>query len=264
MGTDPYAAPKARVADIRAPQEDDFLPDGRALPAGRGWSWISGGRALTRQQSLTWIGIFVLFAVIAIVLSFVPLIGALAMYFIGPVLFGGVMLACDDAHEDRQVRVSQLFSAFGSHLGKLLGIGLFSLVAFILIFMIAAAIFGASMAGVLLGMEPDPTVAVDGREQFGFSLALLVLVSLGLSIPVYMALWFSTPLVVLRDLGVLEALRTSFFACLKNILPFLVYGAVMLLLMIVATLPLLLGWLILGPVLLATIYTSYRDVFHAA
>ena len=127
MGTDPYAAPKARVADIRAPQEDDFLPDGRALPAGRGWSWISGGRALTRQQSLTWIGIFVLFAVIAIVLSFVPLIGALAMYFIGPVLFGGVMLACDDAHEDRQVRVSQLFSAFGSHLGKLLGIGLFSL-----------------------------------------------------------------------------------------------------------------------------------------
>ena len=79
-----------------------------------------------------------------------------------------------------------------------------------------------------------------------------------------MALWFSTPLVVLRDLGVLEALRTSFFACLKNILPFLVYGAVMLLLMIVATLPLLLGWLILGPVLLATIYTSYRDVFHAA
>ena len=31
--------------------------------------------------------------------------------------------------------------------------------------------------------------------------------------------------------------------------------------MIVATLPLMLGWLALGPVLAASIYTAYRDIY---
>jgi len=32
-------------------------------------------------------------------------------------------------------------------------------------------------------------------------------------------------------------------------------------LMIIATLPVLLGWLVLGPVFAASIYTSYRDIY---
>jgi hypothetical protein len=31
---------------------------------------------------------------------------------------------------------------------------------------------------------------------------------------------------------------------------------------IVATIPLALGWLVLGPVLAATMYASYRDIFY--
>ena len=30
---------------------------------------------------------------------------------------------------------------------------------------------------------------------------------------------------------------------------------------IVATVPLLLGWLVLGPVMAASIYTAYRDIY---
>ena len=49
---------------------------------------------------------------------------------------------------------------------------------------------------------------------------------------------------------------------MKNVVPFLIYGLIMFLLAIVATLPALLGWLILGPVLFATFYTGYRDIFY--
>ena len=36
---------------------------------------------------------------------------------------------------------------------------------------------------------------------------------------------------------------------------------ILFLLMIVATVPLGLGWLVLGPVMAASVYTSYRDIF---
>jgi len=85
---------------------------------------------------------------------------------------------------------------------------------------------------------------------------------LALSIPLYMAVWFSYPLIVLNDFTVGQALKTSFFACLKNMIPFLLYGIMALLLGIVASIPAGLGWLLLGPVLLASIYTGYRDIFY--
>jgi uncharacterized membrane protein len=50
---------------------------------------------------------------------------------------------------------------------------------------------------------------------------------------------------------------------LKNIWPFTVYGLIMLLLGVVASIPFALGWLILGPVIIASVYTSYRDIFFS-
>jgi uncharacterized membrane protein len=79
-----------------------------------------------------------------------------------------------------------------------------------------------------------------------------------------MALLFVPPLVVLNDAEVLPALRTSFIACLKNVVPFLVWGVAGLVLAILAAIPLLLGWLLLGPVLGVSLYLSYRDIFYEA
>lgn len=44
-------------------------------------------------------------------------------------------------------------------------------------------------------------------------------------------------------------------------MPFLVYGVVMMVLSVLASLPLLLGWQVLGPVLAASLYTSYKDIY---
>jgi uncharacterized membrane protein len=59
-------------------------------------------------------------------------------------------------------------------------------------------------------------------------------------------------------------MQESFTGCLRNIVPFLVYGVVMLGLGIVACIPLMLGWLVLGPVLAASLYTSYKDIYLTA
>ncbi len=57
-------------------------------------------------------------------------------------------------------------------------------------------------------------------------------------------------------------MKLSFAGSLRNILPSLIYGIVWIVLAIVATIPLLLGWLVLGPVSVASVYASYRDIFE--
>ena len=96
------------------------------------------------------------------------------------------------------------------------------------------------------------------------SFILAMLVVLALAIPIYMALWFAPALVVFHHLTPVEAMKTSFAACLKNIVPFLLYSVILLLLAMVASIPFGLGWLVLLPVIVASIYTAYRDIFLAA
>jgi len=81
-------------------------------------------------------------------------------------------------------------------------------------------------------------------------------------IPLIMLFWFAPTLIVLNDeIGIIEALKLSFMGCLKNILPFLIYGIVGFILMVLATIPLGLGWLVLAPVFLGTVYVGYKDIF---
>jgi uncharacterized membrane protein len=92
-------------------------------------------------------------------------------------------------------------------------------------------------------------------------LLLMALVAMALFLPLVMAVWFAPALVVFHDLPALDAMKQSFSGCLKNIVPFLVYGIIGFVLSFLATLVLLLGWLIWGPTLVGSVYASYRDIF---
>jgi len=48
---------------------------------------------------------------------------------------------------------------------------------------------------------------------------------------------------------------------LANWLPALVFGLLVIVLGVAASIPLLLGWLLLMPVLFAAMYVSYKEVF---
>ena len=261
MATDPYAAPKSHVADVPSASPDgSFIAAGQGVGTGNGWSWIADAWTLTGQQRGTWIGLFVLFAVVVVVLSLIPFFGSLLLALVMPVLYGGIMLGCDAQRRGQRIEVGHLFAGFKNHAGKLIGVGVLTLLAFVAIFVVIMAIFGFGMMSMMMGGgEPSPEQLQTGIA--GMLIALLVMT--GLSVPVYMAVWFSTPLITLNGLEVGAALRTSFFACLKNVLPFLIWGVMMFLLAIVASIPLLLGWLLLGPVLIASVYTAYRDIFYA-
>jgi uncharacterized membrane protein len=77
-----------------------------------------------------------------------------------------------------------------------------------------------------------------------------------------MAIWFAPPLVMFRNVAPLEAMKASFRVCLKNLMPFLVYGVVLLVLFVLAAIPFGLGFLVLIPVLIGAQYASYLDLFE--
>jgi len=95
------------------------------------------------------------------------------------------------------------------------------------------------------------------------SLLLVSLVILALMLPLFMALWFAPALIVFHEMAAWPSMKASFFGCLKNMLPFLLYSIVLTIAAVIASIPFLLGWLALGPLLATSIYASYRDIYFS-
>lgn len=262
MATDPYAAPRARVADVPATVADgNFIPEGQAVGAGNGWQWIADAWGYFTRQPGVWIAVVVIFLVIAVVLNMIPFLGGLALALLAPVFAGGIAIGCQAMREGGELEIAHLFAGFKHNTAKLVMIGVMNLVAWFVIGLVMVLVGGASLAALMMGAG-DPSAAKVAASAGVIALAFLI--ALALAVPVYMALWFAAPLVALNDFDTIPALKTSFFACLKNIVPFLLYGIVLFAAAIVASIPFGLGWLVLGPVLAASVYTAYRDIFYAA
>jgi uncharacterized membrane protein len=255
----PYAAPASRVDDVSAtPASLRLIPGGRTVPAGNGWQWLATGWELFKRNPGGWILIFIIFFAIVMLCSWVPLIGFVATYVLSPVLLGGVMLGCATLERGGQIDVSHLFVGFREKTSSLVIVGLLYLAGILAILVVVGLIFGFSLVSVFLG-QPQPDVAA------AISIMLLAsLVMLALSIPLLMGVWFAAPLVMLHDVRPVDAFKASFFGCLKNVVPFLVYGVIAFFAAIIATLPILLGWLVLGPVIMGSMYAGYRDIFTEA
>jgi uncharacterized membrane protein len=251
----PYAAPKAAVADETVALNTDFVPGGRSRPAGHGWSWIAEGWELFKRQPGMWIGIVLLAFVIFIAAAFIPVIGGLAMSLFGPVFAAGIMIGCKALDEGSELELGHLFAGFRERTGTLIGVGALYLAATLVVMLVVGLIMGVGMFTMMGGGDPQEMAAM------GMTMVLAMLVMFALLLPAVMAVWLAAPLVVFHGHGAVDAMKGSFSGCLKNMLPFLLYGVVLLVLSIVASLPLLLGWLVLGPVFAASIYTSYRDIY---
>ena len=232
-----------------------LIPAGRTVPAGHGWQWFATGWDLFKRNPGAWILITLIFLGIVLLGAWVPFIGFVATSAPSPDLGRGVTLGCAELERGRSIEVSHLFAGFREKTSSLVVVGLLYVAGIAAILVLLRLRSGFSLIPVFLGQaQPDIGAAIRL-----FMLALLVMMAL--SIPLWMAMWFAAPLVMLHDMKPLDALKASFLGCIKNIVPFLIYGLIGFVAMLLATLPLLLGWLVLGPILMGSIYAGYRDIF---
>jgi hypothetical protein len=256
---DPYAPPA--TADLLvAPQDDGSQahPPER-VGIGRGWGWIADGFRLFGRAPGVWIGIVIIGFVIMMVLSIIPFINILAPSLLLPVIAGGLMVGTHRLARGGELEINDLFSCFKTHFGSLVLVGLVYLVGSLIIggIVIGIMLGGSSYMGMLSGDEQALQDMMQNWELF----ALAMLVVAGLVMPLVAMTWFSPSLIAIHNVPLMRALGWSAVACFKNFLPFLLYGIVMMVLMFVAMVPVFLGLLVMGPVLVATAYTSYRDIF---
>ena len=230
------------------------------VAAGHGWEWIVEGFRIFRKQPLTWIVLVVIMVAIWFGSMIVPVIGALAISLLSPVFFAGLMLACRTTDQDAEPAIGQLFAAFRTHASPLVTVGGIYLVGNVVAVGIVFAIAGGAALSTLMSKSGGDIETLHAALR-GVLLGLAV--GMTVFLPVLMAVWFAPLLIVFHNTLPLEALKLSFAACWRNTLPFLVYGVAIIVLWILATIPLMLGLIVLLPVLVCSIYASYKDIFPA-
>jgi uncharacterized membrane protein len=242
-------------------------PEPRKLPAGYGASWWGEGWRVFSAAPGTWIALVLILLVLMFLMLLVPIVGGLAQSLLMPVFGGGVMLGCHALARGEPLRIGHLFDGCGGsgRFGSLVIIGLVMLAASIVLGLICLAVIFATIgiAGLTaLASLADPAqLNLNTLMSLGASFLLVMLIGvIGTSL-IAMAYWFAPALVVLNGEEPLAAMRRSFRACARNIVPFLVYGLIYLGLAIVATIPLGLGWLVLAPMIAGSCYAGWRTVF---
>jgi uncharacterized membrane protein len=230
----------------------------RSVEAGQGVEWIKQGWQLFVRNPGAWLAIAVILIVIFVVLSMIPLLGQLAANLLAPVFAAGMLLGAQSLERDGELRIEHLFAGFRQNTGSLIVVGVLYMAGMLVIALVAMGVVGGSaLTGGMMGGGRGVGTAAGG-------LMIGMLVMLALAVPLVMAIWFAPALVVFRNAAPIEALKQSFDACLKNLVPFLVYGVIALVASFVAALPVGLGFLVLIPVLAGSLYASYVDIFGRA
>lgn len=242
----PYLPPVARVEDAEIVR-GGYIDGGRAVAPGQGWRWIVSGWDTFRRQPGTWIVITFVLGILVIAISLIPLVGSLGLPLLMPAFIAGLMMACERSERGETIALADLFTAFQRGAARLVVLGLIG--------------FGLTIGALIPALVVFFAAGFSPAASSSSSYALVFLLYLALLLPVYMAIWFGPPLVGLHDLEPTRAIGQSFRGCLKNIMPFLVYSAVLIPLAVVASVPIFLGWLVLGPVIVASTYAAYRDIF---
>jgi uncharacterized membrane protein len=234
--------------------------EARAVTVADGIGWFSCGWRIFMRNPGLWIVLGLIFLAIVVVLSLVPFLGGLALALLAPVLTAGLLHAAREADAGRALDVMHVFQGFREKdkVTPLLSLGGISVGAAVVTGIILFALIGGSMMAVSHG-DSWPAHA----PAIGLGAALGGLLILTIQVAVAMALLYATPLVMFRAAALGDALRSSFRACLRNWLPLTVFGILYLVLAILASMPFMLGWILLLPVSAGMLYCSYRDFYEA-
>lgn len=248
------------------------VPESRMVGAGRGFSWWVEAWRLFTPNVGTWLLIALLLVVFALIttalerqLPFLGQLLSLIAEILWPVLIGGLMLGCRAVDRGNPLLIAHLFAGFSQRTRALVTVGaIYTGLLLVIILVIGGmmlAIFGVEVFRVL---SESADVSQTGVAFTSAVIAVLLgcLFFLLLLLPLVMAIWFAPALIMLAGLSPVDAMKASFAGCLRNVVPFLVYGVVGVLLAIVASIPFGLGWFVLLPVTIASLYASYCDIFE--
>lgn len=233
--------------------------EARKVNAANGWLWIKQGYWLFKKSPVLMVVLTVIGVAGLVGIAAIPAIGDPLATLLFPVLFAGFMLGCRALEQDEELELAHLFAGLQNNAAQLVTLGGINLVGQMLILGVMMVTGGEALVNIMLaGQQPeDPAVIAQAVANAGIAPIL----GMTLYTLLLMAMQFAPMLVVFDKMPPIFALKTSFKAFLRNIMPMTIYALMMLPFAFLASLPMMLGWLILVPVVITSIYAAYRDLF---
>lgn len=237
---------------------ETYQGESREVDAGACFDWLRQGWVMFIANPGIWIGATVLLLVMLMAISIVPVFGQIAAHLLVPLFGAGMLKICRRLATGEEPEIADLFAGFRHNAGQLVMVGVyFALGIFGIAFLAFLLVTGGIIGGTVTGKVAGFGVAFGGMMLAG----LLVVV---LSVPVIMATWYAPAMVFLHDMKPLDAMKASFAAGAKNLLPMLIFAVFLVVALFFALLPVGLGMLLFLPIFSGAVYASYRDIFVGA
>jgi hypothetical protein len=253
-----------------------------------GWSWILNGFDTLKKDTGLWVGMGLIYMLIAIALKLIPFVGLLLLVLISPMLLAGALQTANDLLQgtlspanpagrgltpqgivaEMQRAAGRLFIVFSDE-EKLIPLMVIStltlgMVVAINILAVLLKIDGSALSAMAAG-SVGPRVWVPALIGW----FLVRFLQLGLC----MALLYSVPLILFRREMPLLSIEKSFAACKQNFITLCAFGMPFVLMYILVNVMffalsfpyddlavLLLGWMAV-PLFSASLHRSYQDMF---
>jgi hypothetical protein len=243
----------------------------RTLPARHGMLWLAGGLQLFRRNPPLMTGLTFSYLLLVIVVNLIPGIGPFLLPMLLPTLTAMLANGCRAIESGQVLTLPQLTAGLAAHRIAMIRLGGIHLAGSALIV----------LASIAIGTRLDLSDGMNEAEAAAMLQELAII--LVLASPLLMAFWFAPLLALWDDVPAAKSIFFSFVASWRNWRAFAMYGVTVLLvgamipglLLVVASL--ISGTLVnvlsvalrmvllfvLAPTLVASIYLSYRDVFHS-
>ena len=227
----------------------------KQVPVANAWNWIASGFRLFKSNPPMWIILFIIYLAIIVPVSLIPLVGSVLSTLLAPVFAAGMMMGCRAVTRHQDLEINHLFAGFKHNTAQLIAVGGIYMVSLLIVAVMVVLVLDRETMNLLIkgqSLSPDQASAM----------MLPILVAMLMIMPILMAYWFAAVLVGLHDLTAVEAMKLSFYACLKNMGTFLFYALICMVLLVIAIIPFGLGLFVAVPVMMTSLYTSYIDVFN--
>lgn len=239
----------------------------RKLNAARSWLWVKQGYQLIMHNPLLSIALAPIGALGLFIAFKVPLFGPMLSVLLMPVLIAGYMRVCRALEVNEEVELTHLFAGFKKNTARLVALGGFLILGLLIAAIAMISIGGEALATLLESVKStnDPQMLVDAMWTAGSGVAISLMVGFALVFVLTLALQYAPMLVFFSDVSPFAALRASLTGSVCNLIPYTVYSLIMqAIALVLGMLPFGIGFIVLLPLGLTSLYVSYRNIFPFA
>ncbi|MCP5143838.1 MAG: hypothetical protein H6978_03340 [Gammaproteobacteria bacterium] len=236
-----------------AQQQLDIL----RVASDRGIHWLQRGWRIFMANPGMWLLYMIVIIGINLVCAVVPLVGGLLAAFVNTIIGAGAVLIAARIERNEPHDVAVLFSGFTNETVRpqMLTLGALAAGAQLVVFIAALVLLGGHIATAMITGSMSA-----GTFAGGFIISLLLV--LACAALVAMAFIYASPLVLMYEVPAIEAIKLSWRISVVNFVPMLVAGIIFGVLGVLASVLLIVGWLVLGPVTIGAIYASFTDTLR--